>query len=123
MQTVFHETIGRVSITVEQHQMGDDIIVLMYNENSHIGSVAVGDYYAPSEYSSCSVITRVGHKESGIATQAAEKIAKVTQRPVTVIAGIHLDDITIDEIKTVLQICDRQINALIASNIGLPVLR
>ncbi len=108
-----HECDGRIAVTVTAEDMGDGIIVRMFNENAHIGSVAVGEYYAAGDRASCSVITRLGHKEHGVAARAAEKIAKETKRPVTVIAGIHIDRITASEIKTVVQMCDRLVDALI----------
>lgn len=113
MVAKFHKVDGRISITIEQHDMGNDIVILMYNENAHIGSVAVGEYFPSDNRSSCSVITRAGHREHRLAAETAEKIASATLRPVTVIAGIHLDDITHPEIERVLEICDNLTEALI----------
>jgi FixJ family two-component response regulator len=48
------------------------------------------------------VITRLGHKDNVVAQKAAYLISKNTKKSVCVIAGIHMDNITGEEIKQVL---------------------
>lgn len=93
---------GRLAINLKAEEMGDGIIVRIYNRNAHIGAVAAGEYDPKTNRASTSVITRPGHKDDAIAQRAAYLISKNTGKPSCVIAGIHLDDITSEEIETIL---------------------
>ena len=94
---------GRVKVSLLANNMGSDLVVFIYNENAHIGAVAVGEYDHKEERASVSVITRLGHKDDAIAQKAAYLISKSTKKPVCVIAGIHLDNITTEEIGKILE--------------------
>jgi len=89
---------GRTKVSLRSYGIGDDIAVFIYNRNAHIGSVAVGEYDFKSERASVSLITRLGHKDDAIARRAAYLISKATQKPVCVIAGVHIENITDEEI-------------------------
>lgn len=89
---------GRTRVSLWAYQTGNDLVVCIYNENAHIGAVAVGEYDHEELRASTSVVTRRGHKDDVIAQKAAHSISKHTRRPVCVIAGIHLDNITREEI-------------------------
>ena len=93
---------GRTKVNLLGNNMGSDLVVLIYNENAHIGAVAVGEYDHEQKRASVSVITRVGHKDDAIAHKAAYLISKSIKKPVCVIAGIHLDNITQKEIDKIL---------------------
>ena len=94
---------GRTRVSLSAHYMGNEPVVLIYNNNAHIGAVAVGEYDHNEKRTSTSVITRLGHKDDAIAQKAAYAISKSTKRPVCVIAGIHLDNITEQEIDKLLE--------------------
>ena len=89
---------GRTKISLLAYHMGGDLVVCIYNENAHIGAVAVGEYDLKEKRASCSVITRLGHKDDIIAQEAAHSISKRTRESVCVVVGIHLDKITTTEI-------------------------
>jgi len=74
----------------------------MYNNNAHIGAVAVGEYDHKEQRASTSVITRLGHKDDAIAQEVAHLIAKQTKEPICVIVGIHIDSATESEINQIL---------------------
>jgi len=97
---------GRTRISLSAQGFGDDLVVSIYNENAHIGAVAVGEYDHRQNRTSTSVITRLGHKDDVIAQKAAYLISKHTKRPSCVIAGVHLDDITEEEIQKFLENTD-----------------
>jgi len=97
---------GRTRISLSVQGFGDDLVVSIYNENAHIGAVAVGEYDHRQNRTSTSVITRLGHKDDVIAQKAAYLISKHTKRPSCVIAGVHLDDITEEEIQKFLENTD-----------------
>jgi len=92
---------GRTRVTLKASSLGNDIVVHITNESAHIGAVAVGEYDFANSRASVSTITRLGHKDDVIAYQAAYNISKTTHKPVCVIAGIHLDNITKEEIPTI----------------------
>ena len=94
---------GRTKVSLSAHYMGNDPVVLIYNNNAHIGAVAVGEYDHQEKRASTSVITRLGHKDDAIAQRAAYSISRSTRRPVCVIAGIHLENITAQEIDKLLE--------------------
>jgi hypothetical protein len=93
---------GRARVNVTISSMGSDLVVRIYNQDAHIGAVAVGDYDYEHERASVSVITRLGHKDDALAGEAAYLLSKSIRRPVCVIAGVHLDNITAEEIDRIL---------------------
>lgn len=109
----FWQGSDRTAVTLEYCKMGEGFIVRIYNENPHIGAVAVGDYDAMEKRSSCSLITRLGHKDDIIAMNTAHKISKLTKKPVCVIVGIHIDNITQEEIKEVTENCNHLVDVLL----------
>jgi hypothetical protein len=82
--------------------MGSDLVVRIYNQDAHIGAVAIGDYDYEHERASVSLITRLGHKDDALAREAAYSLSKSIKKPVCVIAGVHLDNITREEIDKIL---------------------
>lgn len=97
---------GRTRISLSVQGFGGDLVVFIYNENAHVGAVAVGEYDHKQNRASISVITRLGHKDDVIAQKAAYLISKHTKRPSCVIAGVHLDNITGEEIEKLLKVTD-----------------
>ena len=97
---------GRTRVSLSAKSLGGDLVVFIYNENAHIGAVAVAEYDHKEKRTSTSVITRLGHKDDAIAQKAAYLISRKTKKPSCVIAGIHLDDITEEEIQQFLTNAD-----------------
>ena len=93
---------GRTRVNVTVNSMGSDLVVYICNQDAHVGAVAVGDYDYEHERASVSVITRLGHKDDALAGEAAYLLSKSIRRPVCVIAGVHLDNITTEEIDEIL---------------------
>ena len=93
---------GRAKIDVAVDSMGSDLVVRIYNQDAHVGAVAIGDYDHEHERASVSLITRLGHKDDVVAKEAAYLLSKSMRRPVCVVAGVHVDDITAEEIDRIL---------------------
>ena len=93
---------GRTKLALLAQDMGSDLVIYIYNKNAHIGAVAVGEYDKEHQRASVSVLTRLGHKDDAIAQKAAHLISKSTKKPVCVISGVHLDNITEEEIDKIL---------------------
>lgn len=104
---------GRARVDVTVNSMGSDLVVRIYNQDAHIGAVAVGDYDYEHERASVSVITRLGHKDDALAGEAAYLLSKSVRRPVCVIAGVHLDNITGEEIDKILSNTKLAVNEVI----------
>ena len=109
---LFHEGDGRTRVGMSVHRIGEDLIVCLFNEAGHIGATAVADFSEKENRASVSVITRPGHMEDKLASDAARILCKVVRRPVCVIAGIHLDDITEEEIAEILANCEKLLSAV-----------
>lgn len=97
---------GRTKVCLSVDYLGSVPIVSIYNENPHLGAVAVGEYDDKTGRTSVSVTTRLGHKDDVIAQKSAYLISKSMKGPSCVIAGIHLDDITEEEIRKFLENTD-----------------
>ena len=66
---------GRAKVNLLAYGVGSDLIVCIYNENAHIGAVALGEYDHKEKRASCSVITRLGHKDDTVAVEAAHSLS------------------------------------------------
>ncbi len=104
---------GRARINVTVDSMGSDLVVRICNQDAHIGAVAVGDYDHEHERASISLVTRLGHKDDTLAREAAYLLSKSMRRPVCVIAGVHLNNITRAEIDKILANTKAAINEII----------
>ena len=92
---------GNTLVKISACQMGEELAVFIYNENAHIGAVAVSEYDHANNRASTSIITRLGHKDDTIAQRAAYLLSNYTKKAVCVIAGIHVDKITRAEIEQI----------------------
>jgi len=81
------------------------IVHLLGGEVSHVGAVALGiprpSLQDPARLSATSsVITVVGHKEDEIAKPLADEIARTIGRTAVVVAGIHAEGASPEEVAT-----------------------
>jgi gallate decarboxylase subunit D len=97
---------GRTKVSLSAHWIGNDLIVCLFNGQGHLGAVAVADFCRAENRASTSVITRLGHKDDAVARHAALTLCRKFKKPVCAIAGIHVDDITEEEIAEILRNCD-----------------
>ena len=112
---VLSEGRGRTRVSLSTQRIGSDLIVCLYNECGHIGAVALADYSPVEDRTSTSVMTRLGHKDDSVAMHAAHALCKESKEPVCAIAGIHLDNITGEEIREITQNCNKLVQELIHS--------
>ncbi len=97
---------GRTRVSLSAQWIGKDLIVCLFNRQSHLGAVAMADFCHAENRASTSVLTRLGHKDDAVASNAAHKLCRKFKKPVCAIAGIHLDDITEEEIAEIARNCD-----------------
>lgn len=97
---------------------GEDLtIVISGGEKPHIGAIAVSiprhslkDLNNVS--ASTSVFVLVGHKEDGLSKQIAENITKITKKVTVVIAGLHIENATAQDIKYLIQNTQKVVDKL-----------
>lgn len=111
---LLHEGTGRTKVSLSTQTIGDDVIVFLFNDQGHIGAVAVSDYSFAENRASTSVITRLGHKDDEVARDAAHRICRFLKEPVCVVAGIHLNRITEEEIGEIVKNCEKLIGELLS---------
>lgn len=103
-----------LDIKREVIKMGNDYVILIQNENGHIGSVVTAYPCIRNGHETCSynVINTLGHKDDEVAIRYASRICKKTRQVVTCICGIHYDDITKNQIQEVLNYIENDIDEL-----------
>ncbi|MGD0856532.1 MAG: hypothetical protein ABSA18_12110 [Dehalococcoidia bacterium] len=104
---------GRTRIHLSLFFMGSDIVLFVYNKNAHCGAVSIAEFDHAEKRSSVSVFTRLGHKDDAIAQQAAYLISKTFRCTCCVMAGVHVDSITKQEIAIVLKNTNAAIDDLL----------
>ena len=109
MVSSFFYSQGRVKLAIVGRWIGpeDVVIELTGGDHPHIGAVALAQLRPslknPNEVSgTTSVLTCLGHQEDDLARGMASRIAKQAKMNTVVICGIHLDDISEEEIRDVL---------------------
>lgn len=121
METQFEVTrsAGRISISLSAVRMGTDLCVALFGgDKPHIGAVALSQPRpslddAEKTSASTSVITLLGHKEDQLARDVAKRLAITIKANVSVACGVHLDDITADEIETVCKLTIQAVDELV----------
>jgi hypothetical protein len=97
---VLTKTLGRIEVRLNARRVGDDLVVIIDGGQGHIGAVAAGTNCGGMAVSS--VLTVPGHRDDRIAKDAAERISRKLGCNCAVVAGVHYDNITPQEIKDVL---------------------
>lgn len=105
---------NRTRVSLSAFPMGSDLVVSIYNENAHLGALALAEYDHKEQRVSCSLLTRLGHKDDVVAQKAAYLISKHTHQPSCVIAGIHLDNISRQEMEQILENSRRLVDEFIS---------
>jgi hypothetical protein len=102
-----------LSLDFTSFSMGNDLCVLITGgSRPHLGAVGVAQvrpntHDATSLTSSTSVLTLFGHKEDAVVYKAAPALAARLNKNVVVCCGIHVDNITAEEMKFVGEAVDQ----------------
>ncbi len=104
---------GELDLHATVQMAGRDVVVTIGGGECHVGAVAIAQprpsLSTPGSVSaSSSVICVVGHKEDMLAKAAADRLAARLRATVVVVAGIHWDGLTPNDIATI----DRHARAL-----------
>jgi len=98
---------GLFRIHGQVQEMGQDLLVSIWGgTRPHIGAVGIGvprpSLRDPRKWSATSSnFTFLGHKEDILVKRISERLASQVKKNVVVIAGIHWDDISGKEIKSI----------------------
>jgi phage gp45-like len=107
-------------VVISAVPIGSDLVVMLWGgERPHVGAVAVSIHRPSldnSEVTSAttSVYALVGHKEDDLAKMMAHKIASTLNKNIILTAGIHVDNISADGIKTIETNCLKVLDSLIS---------
>jgi gallate decarboxylase subunit D len=111
---------GRLAAIASAQTCGADLVVtLQGGTRHHVGAAAMA-VARPSladprqTSSSASVLCVVGHKEDELARDVALRLSAALNCTVVVVAGLHVDDASRDDIRLLLENCDRLVERLIA---------
>jgi len=102
---------GRFKISAAVYEMGPDLLVALWGGTyPHIGAIGMAQVRQslkdPGETSATSsVFTFLGHKEDMLAKPLAEGLTRKLARNSVVVAGIHWDSLTDEEIATTERLC------------------
>ena len=98
---------GKFKLHAYTQRMGQDLLVSIWGgTRPHIGAVGMAiprpSLRDPKKWSATSSnFTFIGHKEDALVKGVSEKLATELKRNVVVVAGIHWDDLTAQEIKII----------------------
>lgn len=109
----------------EQHikcriiQMGDDLnVTIEGGDIPHIGAVALGiavdmPHEISKKTASVSLLTVPGHKEDDVVLKCARRLVKELGVTVVVTCGIHIKNITFNEINDLVTLIDQMMTQII----------
>jgi hypothetical protein len=110
---------GRITITLQAVPVGEDLcVILSGGDRPHIGCVTLS---LPRESrsgrekrsSTTSVLNILGHKDNEVAELVSQRLSAVLQINVVVASGIHIHNITDEEIRMVGKIAEQLADDLI----------
>ena len=100
---------GIFKVIAEVKIIGDDLMISVWGGTKpHIGSISVsvprpGLKDGISMSSTSSVINLIGHKDEVVARKFSEQLAVKFNRNAIATAGVHIDDITENQINIIMQ--------------------
>ncbi|WP_081949537.1 prenylated flavin chaperone LpdD [Paenibacillus durus] len=102
-------------ILLSETAVGQDILLLITGGVRHIGAASTA--YAGENGVSATTSAVPGHKEHTISESVAVKVAEALNRTVTVVMGIHYDDLSKEQIARVVEIVERKVEQYLADKL------
>ncbi|MDW7732183.1 MAG: hypothetical protein SCH66_07115 [Methanolobus sp.] len=103
---------GRTTLLLEWERIGGDYLARLTGGTAHIGAVALGIFDRESGRASSSVLAVPDHREDEIALLGARRLSGASRAPTVFVAGIHVDDITIEEIEEIVTASKEMVDEL-----------
>ena len=113
MNRLSRELFG-IELILEWKNIAEDMVVTLTGWVEHIGAVAAGSFDRDSGRSYSSVITLPGHREDELALYGARMFSAASASTTVFIVGIHLNNITKDEILEIVRVSKEMIGELSA---------
>lgn len=88
---------GRTRVRLELRAQGRDLLLVVTGGEAHVGAAAV----AAPDWAEARLVVVPGHKEGPLAAAAAIRLARAAGCTCAVVAGIHQDGATRDEITAI----------------------
>jgi len=114
----------KFKVVAAVHEIGPDILVAVWGGNRpHIGAIGMAQPRQSlrdeeQRAATSSVFTLLGHKEDLVVKPLSEEITRRFGRNSVVVAGIHWDNLTEDEIRTASRLCEKLTKKIIESLAG-----
>ncbi|MNV80088.1 hypothetical protein D3C71_1736690 [compost metagenome] len=83
-------------VIVRSLPMGRDLLIMITGGESHIGAASTAYYVNQEVQVDTSIVP--GHKEHTLSNEMAKRAAETLKRTVTLVMGIHYDNLTKEEI-------------------------
>ena len=118
------ESSGELSVRARVVALGPDCLVTVWGgTRPHVGAVGLAQFRPslrdPQESAATSsVFTFVGHKEDVLAKSMSEELARRLERNTVVVAGMHWDGLTDDDINTITALCGRIVEGIVLGLAG-----
>ena len=95
----------KINIKRTMEWIGQDLVMHVYNENGHIGSVVTGQPYMRNHeiHVTFNTWNQLGHKDDIIANLYVKEAVLKYHCVVSCVCGIHLDDITNEEMQAIIE--------------------
>lgn len=82
----------------------NDVVVVIGGGRDHIGAIGLAVPRPSLQDASCisatsSILTLLGHKDDVLTKYVSEKVAAATECNIAVIAGVHYDNLALDELE------------------------
>lgn len=109
---VLSETQGRFTVRAHVKTLGNDLLVVLSGGKKHIGAIGFTQPRLSLQNknkisATSSVYTYLGHKEDTVVKPISEELSSRLNRKVVVIAGLHWDNLSRDDIEVILSTCRR----------------
>jgi len=107
-----------LSIRAEVTPVGSDLLVLVTGGEAHIGSVSIAtprpSLAAPADISATvSTFCYPSHKDNHVGNRIAEALSAGQEKKVVVVCGVHYDNISGEQIGTVLSMTEELLEKLL----------
>lgn len=102
-----NKKLGRVSIDLKATYVGEDLIIIISGgDRPHVGAISYGGEGFVNKDFKKNTVVYGNHKEYIICQKFSQKIGNIFEGNYMISAGIHLDNITKEEIKIVMNLSE-----------------